>query len=1302
MNEENSTTDFKDNPYQYTRAIRFKLEPKQQSQCFKNKCQCSDAQFDLPQLVDLLLDVHTNLTALFLYKDKEDNKETNSKKENRSNELKWSKKLSISKNWLNIWHKNIFHTSIKNLNNKDSKYKFLDLKPLHKHLEKWLDEWKEQAHQFKKYYERPKESQVRRSDIADTIRWFLNKQRLFYIQSLLSEVHTPDPNLDSQVENLKNNSEQLQKELKEAEKEYLSSKSSGIEIAKASFNYYTVNKKSKEGYDQELKNTKIKKYKECCSKIENKQKQSYIWHTFRNGQKDQKVFTFKSEFEKEWLKRYIDKYNESESNENKIKGDLQNSVELSLDQTYHVMKAFKAEQKSIFYELIAHIASDKESGSSYKSKNENHLLKGCEINYEKHDLGGINQTLSLFQFNDQHKNGYYKGKAKEKYNEFIQLTKNIKENGNAKKRGKLLFGKHCYFTGYGNFCELYKKVAQKRGRLITQIKGIKKEREEAKQTSYWGLIYITEDNHKQLWLIPKDKIKDAKKSIDQFSKQNQKLGNSYLCCFESLTMRALHKLCFTEESSFVKEMKEKDSRLWNLQRETKQIETNNNEQKIKEKNQKKLGFLKEVLQSDYAQSRLQIKNFDLQATYQSQNLDEFEKELEKACYYVKKMQLNENEKQQLLKNCDVTVLDITSYDVENRNKNTHQLPKTESENKYHTDLWQIFWKNLDKPDRQAKVKGFSVGELRLNPEVRIRYRKADQNLQKYLEKRGFDKKFKKDKKFTQRGIQDQFTASLTLALNAGRRYPELAFSKPEDLLGKINDFNEKLNNKGNFKTTWKYGIDRGQIELATLCLAKFHPDQTYEVEGKQVAKPEFASIECYTLKDCNYNYKELYNDGKPRKEGKTHRKAIENLSYFIDRDDFNDLFQKEKTSCLDLTTAKVIKGKIFTNGDVMTYLKFKKVSAKRKLYELYAQGKIKNTHLKWSQYKDGKEPLNHHCPDEVLNIDIQTDKGDPETTIYYYCDKYKDILSKDDIKASLNCYLRKLDGDESHVPSIQKINDLRAALTANMIGVISYLYKTYPGFVVLEDLKKGHKDFQHDASIARNLEIALYNKFQSLGLVPPHVKDIIQLREAVRDHQRKENQNQKLISSQIGAIVFVSEENTSKNCPYCEKAQTHSGSKDEKFKQHRFRCESCNFDTYAFKTEEERVKGDTPQIKQDSYNEKFQFLKDIDDPDKVAAYNIAKKLKDSKDIGKMELPKIHKDEKKANSKEYQNRRNKKRNNNYKPKHKSRHLKSIKGGAQQNHSQKLTNKPFANLKDVMIIQKNKVRSHLKNATRDKKF
>lgn len=1300
VENEDQLSDSSEQAYQYTRAIRFKLDPQRQSQDFQNKLKdlkSSESQTDLLKLSELLLKTHTSLKdLLFTPKAKDKKCKANTRNEisdtSEKDRLKWRKKLSVSKNWLKVWHKHIFHASIKNIRqNKDGKYKFQELKPIHEDLKQRLSTWKEQTEKLQGYCQQPKESQVRHSDIVYIIRWFLNRQRLPYIQELLREIHVPYSNLDNKVRSLKDDVQKLQDDLKIAETCYQSSQSAGIEFAKASFNYYTVNKKPKIYCKDRLEQSR---YNNFFTIIKN-----HHWYNSNNDQnlnQRNEIFFFKSDLEKEWLKRYIDKYNANNDNKYKIQDDLQNGVKLSLDQTYDMMKAFKAEQKSIFYELMTRFASKEQSGKTYKVKNDNHLLKGYEIGYQQHNLKGINAIFSLFQFQKKRT----KEKDEEKYKEFLKLTQNIEQDSKkkkeyAKQRGKeFLFGRRCYFSDYWNFCEKYKRVAQKRGRLIAQIKGIEKEREEAENTDYWSLIYVGKD-HKQLWLIPKNVPSSNNKDESENSNQKTNLQNAksfidnkkdikgdnyskYLCCFQSLTMRALHKLCFAEEGTFVKEMREKDEYLWNLQKEVKQRKTDGDSDKIKEKNQKKLELLKKVLKSDYAQSRLQLKGFKSKDIYknidEAKNLDEFEKALEEACYFVKKIHLTENEKEQFLKEYDVTVLDLTSYDLQGRNKNIHQTP--ESENRLHTDLWQIFWQNLDKSDKRSKVKGFSVGEVRLNPEIKIRYRKANEELKTYLEKKGFNKEFKKGRTFTQRGIEDQFfTASLTLALNAGNKYEDLAFTKPEELCEKINDFNAKINFEGGFRTAWKYGIDRGQMELATLCLAKFNPKKTYKVNDKKILKPEFAPIECYTLTD--YNHQVSFNDGKPRKDGKTHRMAIDNLSYFIKDIEDKSLFEKKSTSCLDLTTAKVIKGHIMTNGDMRTYLKLKKVSAKRKLYEFYAKDQINSgTQLKCSKHEHGK--TNHHRPEGVLNINIRNDKGDPETTVYYYCKEYKDILSKDCIEEDLKRYLEELKNkDASHTPSILKINHLENALTGNMIGVICHLMKTYPGFVILEDLKKGHGGFQNDASIFRNIEVALYNKFQSMALVLSHVKDIIQLREDVRDHQKKEQQQDKdlIKSSQIGTIVFVDEKDTSKLCPHCEEKQNISN--EDKFYFKRFRCQSCDFDTYAFKAESERVQGYQPKVKEESYDKKFQFLKDIDDPDKVAAYNIAKKLKNSDEIGKWKLPSSQTKEETHNGNSRDKKNHHKRKNQQNGQYRHVRSKGQRGKQHRNNDRKKHGRPNSN-------------------------
>jgi len=137
-----------------------------------------------------------------------------------------------------------------------------------------------------------------------------------------------------------------------------------------------------------------------------------------------------------------------------------------------------------------------------------------------------------------------------------------------------------------------------------------------------------------------------------------------------------------------------------------------------------------------------------------------------------------------------------------------------------------------------------------------------------------------------------------------------------------------------------------------------------------------------------------------------------------------------------------------------------------------------------------------------------------------------------------------------------------------------------------------------------------------LSLVPPHVKNIIQLREDLREKQKKE---EKIKSSQIGVIVFMDESGTSQKCPNCyQKSESDKGTKNDlKYRQKRFLCSECGFDTYLFKPETDRVKDYNPPVNIEDAD-RFQHLKDIDDPDKVAAYNIAVKINDSNEIGKWE------------------------------------------------------------------------------------
>ena len=1425
---------FKDNPYQYTRGVRFRAEPQRQGKLFKEKSLLKEQSVSLAELGNQLLDFHSELRDLLFYPEKGkildysqagssssfnklsqpslkpplSSQKENSGETDKSNN-NFCKDISVNKSWLKSWHKDIFYLWLKDNQNKQGKYPLNNLfgkwdqKSKNKQalegfaqwdLKSWIDRWGEKSLLLKSFAERSQNEKIRHSEIAETIRFFLDRGQWDYIDDFLTELNARLSRQDERIQSLKESLKSIRGNLKSAESCYLSSQSSGIEIAKASFNYYTLNKKPKEYYEnkllqlkQELKGNKLNRgdrkavqktmFAQSNLKEQNKPqgdekpfelevsqtkereqkgpafsiikkifKQNKIYYLWEEDSRDKnkwakvsgkgknkkEIFSFKSEQEKRWIKEYIlkDQNNkekeepsspkESSDSKSKFVGSWDTEgLFLSLEQTYIAMKAFKSEQKSIFYEVIAHIAGGK--AGAFKVQNPNHILKGFELSFDKLKFEVVNKEFSLFEFNTNSnfywknkidkifsniKNNQNQGVAEKAYEAFLELTKKIQQEGNIKnqnlqaqkkhpkngflassingfhgqkdfpdprskengqstkqERGAFL-GKHAYFKKYGDFCNTYKRIAKKRGQLIAQVKGIEREQTESQQIDFWSFIFCDRDK-KQLWLVPKQFRQSAKDFIDNSNRQTlaerQALASDsmqYLCYFESLTMRALHKLCFAEQSSFISEMSEREENLKQLHKTAKEFKTGGDKEKLKKKNQKQLEFFKELLRSNYAKERLQLDSFNLKELESVQNLEEFEKALEKACYHIKKIMITEKGKKHFLKEFDVTVLDISSYDLEARNKNTYQSPS--SPNRLHTDWWRAFWiqsesdKITSKQESLAvadfnenskahkKEKDLNLGRIRLNPEVKIRYRTASEDLKKYFLKKKFSDSFKN------RGLKEQWTAHFTLALNAGKKYEDIAFAKPEELLDKIKSFNQSLNKEMDFKTAWKYGIDRGQKELSTLCLAKFDPKDTYLENGKNILKPKFPNgtqdIKCWTLQ--NYKHSKKYIT---KKEEMKERYAVKNLSYFVDDNNLNnkELFKKENTTCLDLTTAKVIKGRIITNGDVLSYLKLKKAVAKRKLYELYHKAKIEQKALlSWEEWKNGEiNNPDRNRPDGVLNI--KTSNG--EETIYWYQKRYEGLPLKIDrqgeieisytkvhIQQTLNFYLKSLgQKDNSHTPSILQINHLRDALTANMVGVISHLQKQYPGFIILENLSKGQIDkhfFNSNENISRRLENALYNKFQTLGLVPPHIKDIIRLREASLNKNQAEQKGKKDKFSQIGAIVFVDEANTSKTCPYCENVHNNNqGSKKrtanqqkpkadkqfdkqksdslnvEKFKQNRFLCKTCGFDTYFFKPEEKRVKGYSPKIKQENHKKEFDDFKDLDENDKVASYNIAKK-----------------------------------------------------------------------------------------------
>jgi len=167
------------------------------------------------------------------------------------------------------------------------------------------------------------------------------------------------------------------------------------------------------------------------------------------------------------------------------------------------------------------------------------------------------------------------------------------------------------------------------------------------------------------------------------------------------------------------------------------------------------------------------------------------------------------------------------------------------------------------------------------------------------------------------------------------------------------------------------------------------------------------------------------------------------------------------------------------------------------------------------------------CEDEKgrrFQIKSKTTERNEYQYIIFYLPKDEKIMPRDEMKEYLQNYLNNLRNGNlaKENISIEKINHLRDAITANMVGIIAYLFlfKKYQGIINLENLIETHFS-QNNENIERRLEWSLYKKFQKFGLVPPQLRQTVFL--------RKEN-NQ---LNQIGIIHFVSKKNTSACCPRC-------------------------------------------------------------------------------------------------------------------------------------------------------------------------
>lgn len=983
-------------------------------------------------------------------------------------------KLKLKFSWLKTYTKQEYYENNvekykKNINQVEITKP--ELKYLFERFQNWIETNKGLLDRIKELSGKSDENKSRKSDLAYYFHQITKRSNIEFIKELFNN-NIQDTKWDDLINKTKDLTIKITTLLEWIEKTLLPSQSMWQVIEKASFNYYTVNKKPK-NYEENIKNLKndfnktlfdFKDYKTNWFKFDNKEK----WFQLLIESLEDNNF---------WLTKYwnIEKFEK-------------NFLSLKIENAYNLMKLYKSEQKSAFLEFLSDWKTfeDLTNHIEFKYGKTKEEVKYIKI-YLFDDIAEVKfgNIVKVTKEIQSLSTEYNQNKSKDLKEKITELKKTRWEYFN--ERNKSIFA----FTKYGNFCSEYKKIAMEFGKIKANIKSLEKEKVDAEKTNSWALM-LEKDNQKYLLTIPRtthekldwweSNLNKAKTFIDNLKEEDWFLK---LIKFESLTLRALDKLCFGKENNTFRwnifsEISQKYPKFLNDKSKLKdkfEFKKNREDKEIDEK--LLLEFYQIVLTLESTKKQIIVNSFvdfDEFIKQDYLNLEEFETELKKTCYIKENINISETTKDNLVNNFNTRLYKITSYDLQKNDKevldklvNKKELSRKNPED--ITKLWYEFWSNENQNNKYP---------IRLNPEIKISYIEKDI---KFIENNEWNI-------FKNRKFNDRYLLTSTITQNALNKSLNLNFKTKNEIIDSYqnynNDFNETIKEKG---INYFYWLDRWENELVSLGLFDL---------SKEITKQKWLSIDVWELKK-EYFLKELNNETKTS--------AYKNLSYFLEDEEIFD--KKTITSCFDLTSSKLINWKIILNWDISSYLKLKEISAKRKIYDLISTWNNKSFNI-------------NIIDNRKIVIEWNEWRND---ILYYYDNRYDNLITTKEIKEKLEKYLVKVKADlsDNEAISIEKVNNLRDAICANMVWIISHLQTIYPWMIFLEDfnIAKKNDDFnKNNTTLWSRIELKLLQKFSSLNIVPPNYKQTMSL------------QGEKSIN-QLWIIGYINKDNTSNLCPCC-------------------------------------------------------------------------------------------------------------------------------------------------------------------------
>ncbi|MDD4848569.1 MAG: hypothetical protein PHR53_07395 [Bacteroidales bacterium] len=767
--------------------------------------------------------------------------------------------------------------------------------------------------------------------------------------------------------------------------------------------------------------------------------------------------------------------------------------------------------------------------------------------------------------------GNYGQQNKDEISKWLNNGKNKDDYKKAKQQIGLFRGRlKNNIQGFDNITQTNKNIAMKMGRTFATMRDKITGAAELNKVSHYAMII--EDRNTDRYVLLQPFTENEQDRI--YSQTDYNNGDYTTYEVNSITSGAIAKML---RKARIDELSKNDNNR-NLTSQPELTEEKKEKRNIKE-----------------WKNFIENKRWDLefQLKLNEKNFEQIKKEVDTKCYNLRTKKINKTTLEDLVNKSDCLLLPIVNQDLAKEEKTNG--------NQFTKDWNSIFAQNTP---------------WRLTPEFRVSYRKPTPDYPIS------DKGDKRYSRFQMIGHflcdyipkSDKYISNREQILNYKNDELQKKAVKDfhEDLKGKTEEENqnESMNalmakfgnvNKKQKATTvekpkekfYVFGIDRGQKELATLCVI----DQDKKIVG---------DFDIYT-RSFNSERKEWEHTFFEKR----HILDLSNLR--VETTASIDGKAEKKKVLVDLSEIKVKdKNGNYSKPDKMQ-IKMQQLAYIRKL-QFQMQTNPEGV-LAWFKENSTK--------DLIINNLVDKKNGEKGLISFYgsAIEKMEDTLPVDRIEEMLQKFaaLKKQEKEGEDVKlsidqlvQLEPVDNLKNGVVANMVGVIAYLLQkfNYQVYISLEDLSnpfgsqitggiagvplKQGKDEGRRMDVEKYAGLGLYNFFEmqllkKLFRIQQDSCNILHLVPAFRAQKNYDHVavGKEKVKGQFGIVFFVDANATSKTCPVC--GTTNNKPNNQKYPNAKkglsadgkevwlerdksngndiIRCFVCNFDTTKEYTE---------------------------------------------------------------------------------------------------------------------------------------